>query len=129
MGMSATAFADIFHQAQSNAPDGKFGAVNTPPGATADARHGKTLFERVSELASGAVRRIGSETAEILSPGNIFVPGGARAARAAADAAENVTEGVKEVAESAAGGIKSGFTIVTVIVVGFLALFLWRSLK
>lgn len=101
---SAASFASTVRDAQKAVPDGRFGSVSDPTEVAP-----KGLFQRVTDLAAGFIRKTASVTAESISPANVFVPGGSQAARAAASAVQAGSDVVKSGAE----GVKQGVSNIT----------------
>jgi hypothetical protein len=115
--LSPLVAADNARAAAKNQPEGGVGAVS----GSGD----EGLFQKLAGIASGILKRSAATTVEALKPGNIFVPGGSKAANAAAQVAGAATE----VAKSAGEGIKAGFSRATLIITLVAAFLLWRFLK
>lgn len=89
----------------------------------------------------GRLARLGSKAATsaagfLKNPANILVPGGQvtinavnKTAVAGGEGVKSIGEGVKEVAGSAAAGVKKGFTLVTLVLAGALLLYLWPLIR
>ncbi len=70
------------------------------------------------------------------NPVNILIPGGGpaivattRGLQAAGEGVKKTGQGVADAAGSAGAGIKKGFTIATVLIVGALAFIIWHELR
>lgn len=91
------------------------------------------FFGRLAKLGSKAAT---SAAGFLSNPANLLVPGGRvtvnavnRTAVAGGEGVKSIGEGVKEVAGSAAEGVKKGFTIVALILAGALLLYLWPLIR
>lgn len=91
----------------------------TPSGQTL------TPLQQLANLTGGFIRTVAERTAEAIKPANIFVPGGAAAAKASVQAAE----AVGKAGTAAAEGIKSGFSKATLILTLLGVFLVYRLIK
>lgn len=109
--------ADAARAAYRMKPEGGVGVVS----GSGD----ENLFGRLAQIAGGFLNRTAATTADLLKPGNLFVPGGSKVAVAAAETARNTSS----VVAAAGEGIKAGFSKATLVITLVLAFVVWRLLR
>jgi hypothetical protein len=126
LSLSPTQAAAAALTAYKASPGGGLTGVSVPNDANAET--GGPL-SRIVAITNGFLKSAAQRTIDVLSPANVFVPGGADAARMIARTAQNSSESVKNVTSAAGAGIKKGFTMAAFILTAVIGVYLWSIFR